>query len=270
MRPEGWPRLWSPATPKSLCARSRQSTDQRFLHEVQLTEVGPEDNEICDDLTPPSHADLYFQMEEKVRELSGIRPGVEDDAVQWRRKRRGRHRRGAYLVWAEYRSELAKCVAEWIPTARARVLSAVRQRKPHSGCWSPPNVCPVQQYLAHDVANDLIQNDLHRKPAVLEHYAEAVPQRAGDAGKKVKHDDPRLHEAVTNGVNAASYVGTHWCARKPLRWPRSWLKGLCPAHCGLCATLTCRRGRCASSCQLPRLERQPPAPMCAHLRATSH
>ena len=179
-----------------------------FLHEVQLTEVGPEDNEICDDLTPPSHADLYFQMEEKVRELSGIRPGVEDDAVQWRRSVADAIGAARTLYEAEYRSELAKCVAEWIPTASARVLSAVRQRIASHGLLVTAELCAqVQQYLAHDVANDLIQNDLHRNRQYSEHYAEAVHNALETAGKKVKHDDLRLHEAVTNGVNAASYVG---------------------------------------------------------------
>lgn len=179
-----------------------------FLHEVHLTEVGPDDNEICDDLTPPSHGDLIFRMEENVRELAGIQPGREDDATQWRRSVVDAIGEARAVYEAEYRSELAKCVEAWIPRASERVLVAVRRRMASHGLLVTAELCAqVQRYLSHDVASDLIQNDLDKNLRYCEHYPDAVHNALETAGKRVKHDDPRLQEALEHGVNAASYAG---------------------------------------------------------------
>lgn len=179
-----------------------------FLHDLRLTEVGPDDNELCDDLMPPSHEELIGRMVDRAYELAGIVPGAEADAVEWRRLVCDAVREAQTQYEAEYRGELAARVAAWIPAAGERVLRAVRQRIASHGLLVTAELCSqVLRYLAHDVKNDLIHNDLDRYRQWSDHYAESVHDALETAGKKVRDDDQRLVDAVNGGVNAASYIG---------------------------------------------------------------
>ena len=186
-----------------------------FLHDTQLTEVGPDDNEIIDDLTPPSHGDLMHRMTDSVQSLAGVLPGAEEDAAYWRRSLIEGIRAARGQFADEYRSEMEASVAAWIPAVSERIIAAVRQRVASHGLLVAAELCTqAQRYLEEEVAADLTRNDLDRYRQYSEHYAESVHNALETAGKKVRHDDPRLQEALKQGVNAASYVGNAMVCEK--------------------------------------------------------
>lgn len=179
-----------------------------FLRDARLTEVGPHDNEILDDLRPQRHGDLVGQMMHKARELAGIHPGSEHDVGDWRQRVADAISTARSTYEAEYRSELTKSAVEWIPTAQERVLDAARQRIASYGLLVTAELCAqTQRYLEHDVANDLIHNDLDQCRRWSDQAIAYVNEALETAGKKVKHDDQRLEDALERGINAASYIG---------------------------------------------------------------
>ena len=179
-----------------------------FLRDARLTEVGRDDNEILDDLTPQRHGELVGQMKHDAQELAGVHPGAEHDVGDWRRRIADAIGMARSTYEAEYRSELTKSAVEWIPAARDWVLHAVRQRIASHGLLVTAELCSqTKRYLEHDVADDLIHNDLDQCRRWADQAIAYVNEALETAGKKVKHDDQRLEEALERGVNAASYIG---------------------------------------------------------------
>ncbi len=179
-----------------------------FLHETRLVEVGPEDNEIIDDLRPARDGELSAEFERRVRQNAGLgqydRLGVEE----WRKYITDAIGEARRTYEVEYRRGLEHSTDVWVSAVQVRVIDAVKRRIGMHGLLVTAELCSqAGRYLTEEVAVDLTENDVVRYRRWAAQAADIVNEALEDAKGNVQSDDARLEEAVSQGVNAAGYAG---------------------------------------------------------------
>lgn len=194
--------------PDVILRRIAEDHRRAFLHEIRLTEAGPDDNEIIDDLRPARDGEMASQFQRRVRQNAGIDHYDKLDVEEWRRHIADAIVEARRTFEAEYRRDLELSTDEWVDTVRERITAEVERRIGTHGLLVTAELCAqAGRYLTDDAASDLTENDV----AQFERWAAQAPDMVNEAletaGRAVPSGDARLEEAVSAGVNAAAYSG---------------------------------------------------------------
>ena len=194
--------------PDAILRKIAEDHRPAFLHETRLAEVGPEHNEIIDDLQPRRHDELHGEFLRRVRENAGIEHDDKLDAEEWRRQITDAIVEAQRAYEVEYRRDLELSADEWIETVRDRIISAVERRIGLHGLLVAAELCSqTNRYLTDEVAVDLTQNDVEQNKRYAAQAADMVNEALETASGAVRGHDARLEEATSQGVNAAAYAG---------------------------------------------------------------
>ena len=194
--------------PEAILRKIAEDHRPAFLHETRLAEVGPEHNEIIDDLKPRRHDELYGEFLRRVRENAGIDHDDKLDAEEWRRQITDAIVEAQRAYEVEYRRDLELSADEWIETVRDRIISAVERRIGLHGLLVAAELCSqTNRYLTDEVAVDLTQNDVEQNKRYAAQAADMVNEALETASGALRSHDARLEDAISQGVNAAAYAG---------------------------------------------------------------
>ncbi len=194
--------------PEAILRKIAEDHRPAFLHETRLAELGPEHNEIIDDLRPSRHNELDGEFLRRVRENAGIDHHDKLDAEEWRRQITEAVAEARRTYEVEYRRDLELSTDEWIGTVSDRITAAVERRVGLHGLLVAAELCSqTSRYLTDEVAVDLTQNDVDQYERWAAQAGDMVNEALETAGRAVPSDDARLEEAISGGVNAAAYTG---------------------------------------------------------------
>ncbi|WP_420626188.1 tubulin-like doman-containing protein [Candidatus Poriferisodalis sp.] len=179
-----------------------------FLRQAGLTELGPDDNEIVDELRPPDHAQLRDEFERDARARCGLDEDHQLDAEGWRSTLSDSIEAAQQSYERNYQALLATSTLEWIPKISERVVRTVEQWVASHGLLVAAELCRmVASYLAHEVHEDLTANDVDRQRAWSHDWGTAVNEALDGMRGKVSSTDARLEEALLDGVHYAAWAG---------------------------------------------------------------
>lgn len=194
--------------PDAILRKIAEDHRPAFLHETRLAEVGPDDNEIIDDLRPARHEELYGEFLRQVRQNSGVDHYDKLDVEEWRRHISDAIVEARRTYEVEYRRDLELSTDEWIEAVRERVTEAVERRIGLHGLLVAAELCSqTSRYLTEEVAVDLTDNDVEQNKRYAAQASDVVNEALETAGRAVPSDDARLEEAISQGVSAAAYAG---------------------------------------------------------------
>ena len=194
--------------PDAILRRIAEDHRRAFLHETRLTEVGPDDNEIVDDLRPANDGELVSEFQRRVRHNAGIDHYDKLDVEEWRRHITDAIAEARRDYEGEYRRGLELSTDGWVTDVQGRIIAAVERRIGMHGLLVTAELCAqAGRYLTDEVAVDLTENDVDQHERWAAQAVDMVNEALETAGRAVPSDDARLEDAISGGVNAAAYAG---------------------------------------------------------------
>jgi len=189
-----------------------------FLHTTRLTQAGPEDNQVLDDLRPEAHSSLVDEFEASARLLAGIDDDLQRSAADWRRSVIEGIRRAQQEFESAYRERLEASVQSWIAGVGSRIADAAAESVAERGLWVTAEIlAQVETYLRHEVHEDLMSHDVPRWREWSTDIDYPVDDQIGAVGGRIRGGDGRLADAVSEGVNYGQYAGEALVAERAAR-----------------------------------------------------
>ncbi|WP_428118888.1 tubulin-like doman-containing protein [Candidatus Poriferisodalis sp.] len=179
-----------------------------FLRQASLTELGPDDNEIVDDLRPPEHAQLREEFEREARERCGLDESHHLEAERWRSTLSEAIVAAQQSYERKYQTSLAASTLEWIPKVSQQVVGSVERWVASHGLLVVAELCRhAASYLADEVHQDLTDNDVDRQRTWSRDWGTAINEALDGMRGKVANNDARLEEALLDGIHWAAFAG---------------------------------------------------------------
>lgn len=203
-----------------------------FLHATQLTELGPEANEIQAGLQPAVHADLVREFGTQARELAALDGEGQRSAEQWRSHLRQAVEQAREQYERKYRRELESATLEWIGRTSRLVVDTVADSVATRGLLVTAEIVSrAQSELSDEVHRELLHDEAPKFRSWSLDIGSAVSVHLGDANGRLRSGDGRLEEAVDEGVHYAQYAGDAMVAEKAAYLCRDLAAGvLAPLH----------------------------------------
>ena len=180
-----------------------------FWRATRLTEAGPDENEIVDDLIPADHDGLVSEFERRAMELAGLEEDSRPvEASKWRAAIIEAVGEAQQEFERKYRAELEAATHSWITAASERIVGAAEAVVADRGLLVTAEICAMTaSYLRDDVYRDLTEEDLPRYRRWSQGWQTAVNEDLDGMRGKVRSSDVRLSEAVRRGVDYAAWAG---------------------------------------------------------------
>lgn len=187
-----------------------------FWRATRLTEVGPDENEIVDDLLPTDHESLASEFERRAMELAGLEEDSRPvEASRWRVAITEAIREAQQEFERKYRAGLEAATHRWITAASERIVDAAEAAVAERGLLVASEICAMTaSYLREDVYRDLTEEDLPRFRRWSQGWQTAVDEDLDGLRGKVRSDDVRLGDAVRRGVDYAVWAGNALVAER--------------------------------------------------------
>ena len=132
-----------------------------FLRQARLTEVGPDDNEIQDDLRPPEESELRAEFGREARDLCGLDVKGQHEAEHWRSLIFEAIDQAQHHYERRYREKLEASTQAWIPAVSERLTETVERWIASHGLLVTAEMCHLAaSYLERDVYDDLMDIDV--------------------------------------------------------------------------------------------------------------
>ena len=179
-----------------------------FLRQAGLTELGPEDNQIVDELRPAESGTLREEFEREARERCGLDDGQSLDSERWRAMISDSIEGAQQTYERKYQSQLTTSTLEWVPAISARIAETAGHWVASHGLLVAAELCRLAAaYLVDEVHDDLMENDVHRQRDWSRNWGTAVNEALDGMRGKVANTDARLEEALLDGIHWAVYAG---------------------------------------------------------------
>ena len=176
-----------------------------FLREADLSEYGPDENQIIDALRPDEGLEEAF-VQSALKQTS-VGHGDKQSLHDWIVEITYAVEQSLSSYERDYQDALTARIREWVPTIEAQVLDALERQVASRGLLVATALCELAaEHLERDVTRDL------RDEAKVNRDWQASWKRAprstleGLEGR-MDGDDPRLEEAVREAVHLAKYAG---------------------------------------------------------------
>ncbi|WP_419552443.1 tubulin-like doman-containing protein [Candidatus Poriferisodalis sp.] len=179
-----------------------------FLRQAGLTELGPEDNQIIDQLRPPESGTFREEFEHEARERCGLDESQSLDSERWRSMLRDAIDAAQQTYERKYQSHLTTSTLEWVPAISDQIARTAGRWVASHGLLVAAELCRLAAaYLADEVHEDLMENDVGRQRDWSRNWATAVNEALDGMRGKVANTDARLEEALLDGIHWAVYAG---------------------------------------------------------------
>ena len=180
----------------------------RFLRDVQLTEMGPTENEILDALRPPGVEDIQMRLLHRALELSEVDTPQQLGIEEWRELIRDGLNAALVEFENEYQHQLETSTREWISHIQYRICQAVEKWTASHGWLVTGQLCNLTaRYLKDTVRRDLLENNLSQCRTYVEWRFRYVDEQLEGMRGKIDNDHLQLRDAVDAGANGAYYAG---------------------------------------------------------------
>ena len=179
-----------------------------FLRQARLTEVGPDDNEIQDDLRPPEESELRAVFDREARDLCGLDAKGQQEAEHWRSLIFEAIEQAQHQYERNYREKLETSTQRWIPAVSQRLTETVEGWIASHGLLVTAEMCRMAaSYLERDVHDDLLNSDVAERQLWARNWQTSVNEALEGIRGRVANSDDRLTDALRQGVDAASWTG---------------------------------------------------------------
>ena len=179
-----------------------------FLRQARLTEVGPDDNEIQDDLRPPEESELRAEFDREARDLCGLDAKGQQEAEHWRSLIYEAIERAQRQYERNYREKLEASTQRWIPAVSQQLTETVERWIASHGLLVTAEMCRMAaSYLERDVHDDLMNIDVAERQHWARNWQTSVNEALEGIRGRVANSDDRLADALRRGVDSASWTG---------------------------------------------------------------
>ena len=179
-----------------------------FLHDSQLLEYGPDQNEIIDALRPDASLAESFQL--RARDLTDISDAdttVKKSVHDWILNINYAVTEGLKRYSTAYQEALADSTRSWVEAIEARVLGAAEKHLASRGLHVSQAMCELAaEHLSHEVAKELRDESTTWRDWYSSWNREPHRLLEGLEGK-VDSNSPVLEEALAQAVHYATFVG---------------------------------------------------------------
>ena len=153
----------------------------KFLSLAKLDEIGPQANDIIDDLTPVDNKRFRSDLDKTVKKLSQLdKPGMKQSSNEWR----AAITKAMSVAKQDYRKAYRKGMDEkstvWVGTSQERVISAVEWYIGRIGLQATARLCT----LAGEILKTKTVNDLEAEAQTAYGYSEGNGNAACEFGLK--------------------------------------------------------------------------------------
>lgn len=179
-----------------------------FLRQARLTEVGPDDNEIQDDLRPPEESELRAEFGREARDLCGLDVKGQQEAEHWRSLIFEAIEQAQHHYERRYREKLEASTQAWIPAVSERLTETVERWIASHGLLVTAEMCHLAaSYLERDVYDDLMDIDVAERQMWARNWQTPANEALEGIRGRVANTDDRLADALRQGVDSASWTG---------------------------------------------------------------
>ena len=179
-----------------------------FLRQARLTEVGPEDNEIQDELRPLEESELRAEFDREARYLCGLDVKGQHDTEHWRSRISEAIDQAQQHYERSYREKLEASTQTWIPAVSERLAETVERWIASHGLLVTAEMCRMaSSYLERDVYDDLMNIDVAERQHWARTWQTPVNEALEGIRGRVANTDDRLAHALRQGVDSASWAG---------------------------------------------------------------
>ena len=176
-----------------------------FLRRAGLSEFGPEENQIIDELRPG--ASLEGDLLDRARYLSGVGDGSKLPMEDWRAAIQDAVNQAQREYVKTYRSTLTDSAGDWADKIQAQLLEAVEEQVSIRGLHVARSLCALAAaHLKNEVAEDLRHEAAKYREWHLGWQRECRAALAHLSGS-VDPDDPALEDALQEAVHLAKFIG---------------------------------------------------------------
>jgi hypothetical protein len=186
-----------------------------FLKMCELSERGPEENEILDRLRPLSAEQIYSEFRETVVELTGLGGTKQLPAEAWRQQLQDAIKNAQPLFNNNYRDALEKTTTEWVTEIQEKIVEAVEWLVARYGLKVSSTMCALVARELRGVAEDLRQKEYVENIGWSTNWQTYADDELDDTfGKQLAPNDQRLLNSVNKAVHIVSLIGEAMIAER--------------------------------------------------------
>ena len=196
------------SNPKVLVEAMAATHHPAFLRDTQLTEMGPEENEIVNALRPLEVENIQTRFLDRAAELSELDIQQKLGVEQWRSLIRDGIDAALVDFESEYQNQLETSTRLWIESMQTLLRKAVAKWTASHGWLVTAQLCKLTStYLRENVRRDMLDNKLSQARSYLQWRHNYVDERLDSVRGKIDNTHVQLREALEAGVTAAYYAG---------------------------------------------------------------
>jgi len=179
----------------------------RFLHKAQLSEFGPDENQIVDALRPDTMAKIATEFKANVTEVAGLsRTDYQSTAEEWIDQINQTVEECFATHHRKFEDDLEESTEDWINKVQGSVIGAAEEAVVNFGLKVASSLCrQTVAYLSDQVYDDIVQRDL---PQYMDWSRQGNTWAAEDLGEitgRVSGGDERLDRYASECVRYRMY-----------------------------------------------------------------
>lgn len=185
------------------------ATDRRprFLHQAQLSEYGPEDNQIINALRPDTMPKIATEFEANVKEVAGL--GYLDNhrtAAEWIQQINPTIEECFRTYQREFEDDLEASTEAWIGEIQNSIISAAEEAVVNYGLRVASCICrQTVSYLSDQVFDDLMQRDYPDNVTWSRQWDTWAKEALDGVIGRIPGDDEQLSRYVSECVKFRMY-----------------------------------------------------------------
>jgi hypothetical protein len=183
-----------------------------FLRRAGLSEFGPDENQIIEELRPG--ASLEDDLLDRARYLSTVGDGPKQPIEYWRAEIQDAVNQAQKEYVRKYQSELEDTVSDWADRIQAQLLDAVEEQVSIRGLHVARSLCELAAaHLKDEVAEDL-RHEAAKYRKWHEGWQRECRTTLESLSGSVDPANQTLEEALRDAVHLAKFVGDEQLAER--------------------------------------------------------
>ena len=202
-------------SPKDLARLIANIAHNTFMQSCNLSELGPDENNIIDALIPENHVELKEEFEKKALEFAQLESKQTRSEEQWREKILSAVEDSLPIYEAAYTNALRERSENWLAEIEDSVVKEVERSIATFGLMVTQESCKKAiDELRNAVSDELISVDYPHMIDAKEDWRDEVDTKLVGTSGKLKGSDSRLKTALQEGVHWAAFLGDALVAKR--------------------------------------------------------
>lgn len=198
--------------PELISSAIAQEQRDVFLRRAGLSEFGPDENQIIEELRPD--ASLEDVLLERARYLSTVGDGPKQPIEDWRAAIQDAVNQAQEEYVRKYQSALVDSASNWAERIQTQLLDAVEEQVAIRGLHVGRSLCELAAaHLKNEVAEDLRHDAANYRKWHSGWQRECRATLESLSGS-VDPDNPALEEALRDAVHYAKFIGDEQIAER--------------------------------------------------------